>query len=265
MATKTKKANVLASLRKTLDDLAAEGTKAIQKGDLPALYGVEERLSKAEKEYETHLATMIYDDLLSKEDPMVEAIRRYSYITLRHRDKKSEGEKKRVIGIEIVEKERQIDLLKLCEYSKHAGCGVLPDEWQYAASRLNQLLCLRAAKTLKCTDDEIAEITKTYYLKEQARKLEMGETPTSDTQICKALQIVINGIIFKDDGKGGNVYKCNNHDVAYLLGCYTKKGKKALSLAVAKDGFFRLVITEICLRIIENGRYTVEGYKTVKA
>ena len=49
-----------------------------------------------------------------------------------------------------------------------------------------------------------------------------------------------------------------------FLGCYTKKGKKALSLAVAKDGFFRLVITEICLRIIENGRYTVEGYKTVK-
>lgn len=263
MAT-NKKANVLATIKTQMEKLIADGTKAILKSDLSALYKAEEALNKAEKEYERVLVTIIYDELLATTEPIVEAIKRYSYKTLRHRDKKSEGESKKVIGLELVEKERQLDLLKFCEYSKSAGGVELPTDWQYAAAKLNQLLCLRAAKTLKCTDAEIAEIAKSYYLKEQARKLEMGETPTSDTQICKALQIVINGIIFKDDGKGGNAYKCNNHDVAYLLGCYTKKGKKALSLAVAKDGFFRLVITEICLRIIENGRYTVEGYKTVK-
>lgn len=263
MAT-NKKANVLATLKTQMEKLIADGTKAIGKSDLSALYKAEEALNKAEKEYEKVLVTILYDELLATAEPIVEAIKRYSYKTLRHRDKKSEGESKKVIGLELVEKERQIDLLKFCEYSKSAGGVELPTDWQYAAAKLNQLLCLRAAKTLKCTDAEIAEIAKSYYLKEQARKLNMGETPTSDTQICKALQIVINGIIFKDDGKGGNAYKCNNHDVAYLLGCYTKKGKKALSLAVAKDGFFRLVITEICLRIIENGRYTVEGYKTVK-
>lgn len=259
-----KKTNVLETLKKEMEALVADGTKAITKGDLAKLYSIEESLGKKEKEYERLLATILYDELLAMDDPIVAAIKRYSYKTLRHRDKKSDGESKKVIGLELVEKERQIDLLKFCEYSKTAGAVVLSTDWQYAAAKLNQLLCLRAAKTLKCTDAEIAEIAKSYYLKEQARKLEMGETPTSDTQICKALQIVINGIIFKDDSKGGNAYKCNNHDVAYLLGCYTKKGKKALSLAVAKDGFFRLVITEICLRIIENGRYTVEGYKTVK-
>lgn len=259
-----KKTNALAKLKSEMDKAIERGTKAIIKGDLPALYSAEETLSKQEKEYDKLVATMLYDELLATAEPIVEAIKRYSYKTLKHREKKSEGEDKKVIGLELVEKERQIDLLKLCEYSKNNGAAQLPTDWQYAVSKLNQLLCLRTAKTLKCTDAEIATITKTYYLKEQARKIEMGKTPTSDTQICKALQTVINGIIFKDDGKGGNVYKCNNHDVAYLLGCYTKKGKKALALSVAKDGFFRLVITEICLRIIENGRYTVDGYKTIK-
>lgn len=259
----TKKASMLAEMKSKIEAAVVEGSKAITAGKLPALYAAEETLGKLEKEYEGLVLSQLYEELLAKDEPIVEAIKMYSYKTLRHRDKK-DGETKKVVGLEVVEKERQIDLLKFCEYSQRFGAKALPTSWKYKASKLNQLMCLRAALELKFTKTELAALTKSYYLEEEARKVNLGETPTSNTQICKALQTVIDAIIFKDDGKGGNAYKCNSHDVAYMLGTYTKKGRKALSLAVSKDGFFRLVITEICLRILENGRYTLEGYKVVK-
>ena len=260
---KTKKMITLEGLIKGLEELVEKGNKAISAGRLKAFNDVQNELVEVEKEYAKLAATIVYDELLKQDNPIEAAIRKYCYGIIKHREVKSDD--KSVIGLELVERERQIDLLAFCEYSHRFKTGVqLNSEWQYNASKLNQLMCLRAAKTLKCSDAEIKHISDTDFLKEQARRIEMGETPISDTQIAKALQSVIDQIIFADDGKGGNQYKCNSHDVAYMLGCYTKKGKKALSLAVAKDGFFRLVIMEICLRILENGRYTVYGYKTIK-
>ena len=91
----------------------------------------------------------------------------------------------------------------------------------------------------------------------------MGETPDSNTQICKMLQKVIDSIICAADSNAEKPYKCNNHDVSYLLMCYTKKGKNALGVAVAKHDALRRLVMDVCYRIIANGRYDLE-YKTIK-
>ena len=70
MAT-NKKANVLATIKTQMEKLIADGTKAITKGDLSALYKAEEALGKAEKEYEKVLVTIIYDELLATAEPIV--------------------------------------------------------------------------------------------------------------------------------------------------------------------------------------------------
>lgn len=259
----TKKATMLAKMKETIVSDVEKASKAISAGKLKDLNAVDAHLAKMEKAYEALSMEMAFDSVLSAENPVLECIKKYSFTTLKHAEKKSEGDDKHVIGYEVVERERQIDLLRFCKYAKEYNPTISTD-WEYSAAKLNQLLCLRTAKELKCSDLEIKEIAKSYYLKEQAKRIELGGTPTSNTQIAKALQTVIDAIIFDDDGKGKNKYLCNNHDVAFILACYTRKGKSALSVSVSKDAYFRKILTEVCLRIVDGGKYTVDGYRKIK-
>ena len=57
---------------------------------------------------------------------------------------------------------------------------------------------------------------------------------------------------------GKNAYKCNSHDVAYLLMCYTKRGRKQLSVTVAKTSYLCGLIVDVMHRITCNLRYGLE-------
>lgn len=252
----------LTEIKSQIDKNIDEFNQALHKGDLKSMNELDVALKQLEVDYSNEVAKTVYNECLATENPMKTAIVRYSYNVLGHKDNKEDG-----IVVERVLKDdriRQIDLLKFCKYSQDIKAeNKLDTSWQYPIMKLNQLLCMRSAKELKFTQAQIKSIAKTFYMEKVARELDMGGTPDSNTQIGKLVQHCIDQIIFEDDGKGKNIYKVNNHDVAYLLMLYTKKGKSALAVQVAKHDFLRRLIGDVLFRILTNGKYSLE-YKEMK-
>lgn len=214
-------------------------------------------LDKAEKEYASAAAEAMYAEYATKPNPIVEIIKAYSYDTLGHQEKKSDDkENPRVIAVNPTTKKRQIDLLKFCSKAK------LDTHWEFVASRVNQLMCLRAATQLGA---DVSKIAKSYFLRDKVKEINLGKTPTSTNQVCKLLQSVIDEILPNGAEEGAPVYKVNSHDVAYLDDLYGKKsGQHILTVRVSNDAFFRRILVDICYRVVTNSKYGVDGYKGYK-
>jgi len=264
---KTAKTTVEKNIEKLTADLNALVERArsfIKQGKLAKLGETEDEIRKTEKDLAKMISFEVFAELLKTDDPIYNAIRLFAYNIPKHKMVREKGSTK-IVDIAVESKSVVIDLLALCNYSKGKG-KELSSEWQYTAAKVNQLLCLRVAQDLKCSPQEMDAICKTYFLKEEARKINLGGVPTSNNQLTKLLQKCIDEIVFKAGEDGKNTYKCNNHDVAFLLNAYARKDKKELfTITVSKDGYFRQVVMEVVKRIIENGRYGVNGYKTIKA
>lgn len=251
----------MADIKKTLSELKSDAlakveeyNDALKKNDFAVMTRAEGELKEIEASYAEAKSVEVFTELSKKEKPVLEAIITHSYFVIGHKTIKENGV---VMGFELFEdKVRQIDLVKFCKFCK------LDTTWAYAVERFNQLLTLRAANELKMTKAQIKKICDSYYMSDLARKVEMGETPDSNTAICKQLQQVLDGILFEDNGKGKNVYRVNNHDVAYLLMCYSKRGKKVLTVAVAKSAFVHRLVMDVAHRIVTNKTYDLE-YKMV--
>ncbi len=234
-----------------------EYNAALKENDFATMSRVEGELKEAEASYAETKSTEVFSRLRDTESPVKSAIAEHSYLVIGHRPKKGEGGVNE--GYQIIEdKVRQIDLVKFCKF-----CN-LPTMWQYGVERFNQLLAMRAATELKMTKAQIKKICDSFYMNELSRQIEMGGTPDSNTAICKQLQQVLDGILFEDNGKGKNVYRVNNHDVAYLLMCYTKRGKKTLSIAVAKNAYMHRLVLDVAHRIVTNKAYDLE-YRMISA
>lgn len=252
----------LTNLRENALKNVDEYTKAICNNDFRAMNDLDLKLKDIEKEYIRVKSKAVYEECLASDNPVWEAISRLTYKVIAHKDVKENGV---LIRRELnVDKEREIDLLDLCKYSiQSKNAKQLDTKWEYPVMSLNQMFCLRSAQALGFSPNETKAIETTYFMSQLAKRVEVGETPVSNTQLCKTLQSVIDGILFLDDGKGKNTYKANSRDIEYILMCYTKQGKKALSVQVAKHDFMRRLVTKVMYRIVTDGKYTLD-YKKIK-
>lgn len=247
---------VISEHRENIVAKIGEYNEALKANDLAKTARIEQELKDAEAAYAEVKCVEVFRELAQSENPVKAAVTMHSYLVVSHRAKREEGS---VTGFEIVEdKVRQIDLVRFCEFCK------LPTSWKYAVEKFNQLLAMRTATELKMTKAQIKKICDSFYMNDLARKVEMGDTPDSNTAICKQLQQVVDGVLFEDNGKGKNVFRVNNHDVAYLLMCYTKRGKKTLSVAVAKNSYIHRLVLDVMHRIVTNKSYDLE-YRMISA
>lgn len=245
----------LMELRKLCEESIADWNKAMKENDAAAMARVEDVLREREGDYAKQSADELYQRCKETGDPILAAIRAYSYPILKHKIEREDGV---VTGMVIVDdREKQVDLIKLCKYCE------LVDLWKYKVEKLGMLLALRAGKELGLTTAEIKQVEKTYRMDKLAREVEMGKTPDSNTQICKTLQIVIDAILYEDNGKGKNKYAANNHDVAYLLMCHTRRGKGQLAVTVAKASFLHGLVVDVMHRIVCGKKYGLE-YQLMK-
>lgn len=253
----------MADIKKIISDNRAnivakidEYNTALKENDFAKATRVEQELKEAESAYAEAKCVEVFSELKETANPVKAAIEMHSYLVVSHKVKREEGV---ITGFEIIEdKVRQIDLVKFCEFCK------LPALWKYSVEKFNQLLACRTATELKMTKAQIKKICDSFYMSDLARQVDMGETPDSNTAICKQLQRVFDEILFEDNGKGKNVYRVNNHDVAYLLMCYTKRGKKTLSVAVAKNAYIHRLVLDVMHRIVTGKAYDLE-YRMVSA
>ena len=213
----------------------------------------------------------LYKVLSESNDPMVEAARVFSYEVPSYRLVKDGGI---VTGMEICTKVFTINpidftghMMKLNQSKStnqnFPGTGIFKSghTWEYRAEKLGYLLAYRALKELGGSEAALAELKKTYFIREVSMKEEMGATPTSNSQIVKLLQSIIDMLVFVPNEKGENSIKCNGRDVAFLLNCYTSHGSGAGAIKVLKGNKIACYIFEAVHMIVTGKPYEVQYKK----
>lgn len=243
---------VLESLRKDIEErIKAYNALIIKKGDFAAMNRIEGEIRDAEAAYAEQQMREVFDWCKHQPEPILAAVERYNYPILGHRLNREEGVVTEMVLVE--DRTKQIDLVKLC---KSLGLSHL---WEYKVEKFGNLLCMRAAKELGWSDAQIKQIDRLYYCNALSKKEEMGAVPTSNTQITKLLQQVIDSVLPMDPETGKAKYRCNSHDVAYLLMAYTKRnGKKKLTIEVSKNSFVHRLIMDVMHRIVTGAMYDLK-------
>lgn len=243
---------VLESLRRDIEvRIDAYNKQIVKKGDFAVMNRIESEIRDAEVAYGEEQMRETFSWCKKQEEPILAAVKRYDYPVLAHRLIREEGI---VTGMELVEdRTKQIDLVKLC---KVLGMSHL---WEYKVERFGNLLCMRAAKELGWSDAQIKQIERLYYCNDLSKQEDMGTIPTSNNQIVKLLQQVIDAVLPMDEVTGKSKYRCNSHDVAYLLMAYTKRnGKKKLTIEVAKNSFVHRLVMDVMHRIVTGSVYDLK-------
>ena len=206
-------------------------------------------------QYTSIAREICFDECKATGDPMFEAVKRLTFATIGLKETKR-GDTEKISVFEIVDKSKNIDLLKLHK-SVEGGIGKDP-KWNGMIERMNYHMTARQAKRLLKNKDHLTsvlrEISDSYAMCQIARDMDMGKDPTSNTKLLATLQSVVTAMI-------GEEYKVTSHDVNYLVDLYASKGKKALTVNCANHRYFRTYIAAICHGIVTGEDYEVSFKK----
>lgn len=237
---------IIAKLFADTDAAIKEANASLSRGEIAKAEAFILNAKANAAEYNRNICLRFYDKSASAENPMLVAINKYSLPAI---GVKEERDGTRVLGYILDgEKIQQIDLLDMSRYLR------INTDWKYETERLNLVLCLRLATEIGISAKRAKEISDTFSMSEIAKKLDLGETPTSNTQIVKRVQSIVDSII----GNSTHGYKVNNHDLAYISACYSKKGKKALTVRSANAGLLRTLVYDIAHRVVSGKVYDME-------
>lgn len=233
----------LAQLRSESESLARDYNEAIQNGKFEEANKVNASLTEKVNEYTATVRDACFEECKNAENPMLAAVTALRYYTIGTKDSKTSDGKVPVRTI--VDKERAIDLYKLHNYCGSIGADA---NWLHIAQKMNFLLTAQ-----KCIDLGIdpKAVNDSYAMSEIARDFNMGKTPTSKTNLLRTLQMVITAML-------GEEYKVTSHDVNFLLSVYSRKNRKALTVACANHRNFRDYLAEVCHHIVTGTPYAVD-------
>ena len=236
----------LATLRASVEEQVKAFNDAVQNGRFEESTKTDKAMTGTINEYTAIARNMCFEECKATDDPMLAAVKTLSYVTISVKDEQK-GDDKVPVRV-IVDKERQIDLLKLDKFCGSIGAD---PNWMHIAQKMNFLLTAQKAKDLGL---DLAKVNDSYAMSEIARQFEMGKNPTSKTNLLKTLQMVVTAMV-------GDGYKATSHDVNFLLSVYSKKNRKALTVSCANHRNFRGYVMEICHRIVTGKSYELV-YKT---
>lgn len=251
----------LEKISKALDTLCKEYNEELlnENPSVAKLAKMDEDFKSLEADYIDVKQRLVFMDAQLADRPMRAAILKHTFPIRKHKVS-FEGEKDSKIKIcKIEDVTRPIDLLAFDTYMK--GTASANKDWPHMVTKLTMLLTADVAQRLgldpKAVNDSFA-------MSDIARKIELGETPTSNTAMLKTVQSIVDAILYEENPETKkNVYRASSHDVAYLREIFSKKGKKELSVACAKPAFMRAIMADICHRIVADKVYIVE-YKQKK-
>ena len=231
-----------------IDKYAEAYNKAFREKDMTALMEAETNLKGELKRYAGQKATDVANNLAKAANPIKEAISQMTYEIKASKKTRNEGVE---TGVEIVSKDVPIDLVAVCNAAN------LPTAWVYSLEYLAYMIAVNITGEINNKITQKALKTD-YRMKEMARKMTEGQTPTSKTQIVKYIQNLVDTVC---PGLG----KVNNHDFEYLKNAMStgnKKELKDLKLGSTKD--MQIFFLGMCNQILTNSGYTV-SYKKERA
>ena len=239
MATKDIKARLLADYEAKI----AEVNKICAKGTAAE---VEVKLTEL-KNIENDYRALREKEVFASCSDVHEALVQHHFTTISHKKISEDGV---MTGVEKSERMVQIDLRKFCEY-KSLDMG-----WFYEMQALNKRLTLKAATELGVSAKEMKSIDDSYSMDKLAAEIDLGKTPTSDTQCVKHMQKVLDSL---SEGEG----RVNSHDLAYIWLCYAKKNNKtALRVICSKHTILQSLLRDVFHRVVTNGTYGVDHKRT---
>jgi len=235
MAMKDVKARLLADYEAKI----AEVNKVCAKGTNAEVEGKLSELKNIENEYRALHEKEVF---MSCAD-VHEALEKHHFTTISHKKVSEDG---LMTGVEKSERMVQIDLRKFCE-DKGLDMG-----WYYEMQALNKRLTLKAATELGVSAKEMKSIDDSYCMDKLAKEIDLGKTPTSDTQCVKHMQKVLDSL---SEGEG----RVNGHDLAYVWLCYAKKNNKtSLRVICSKHTILQSLLMDVFHRVVTNGSYGVD-------
>ena len=248
--TREEKVAKLDALRKDIEVKVQAYNDAYQSRRYDESTDIDAKLTEAVNEYTALSRDICFCDCRDSGNPMIEAVRRLSYPSIALKDGKV-GEAK-ILVREVVDRDKQIDLLKL-----HKFCGGIgaDEQWPYMVEHFNKILTAWKATQLGI---DPTEINDSYAMSKISRDINMGKTPTSNTQILKQLRMVVTAMIGEE--YAGNLI---SHDVNFLTSVYTRKDRAALTVTCANHKYMRGYLMEICNHIITGKAYELK-YKKAK-
>lgn len=247
--TRAEKEAKLKELRATVEEKVKAYNEAMQDGKFDDVQKLDTEITDSVNEYTSVVRDMCFEDCAASDDPMMTAVTLLSFMTIGVKDTKKGDEKLPVR--EVIEKERQIDLLKL---HKFVDGGIGHDkEWAYMIEKFNLLMTCQKAKDLGI---DPTAINDSYAMSEIAKGYDLGKNPASKTNLLKTLTAIVQAMV-------GEEYKPVSHDVNFLLSVYSRKSRKALTVTCANHKYMRGYVMEICHRIVTGKTYEVD-YKKVR-
>lgn len=247
--TRAEKEAKLKELRTTVDEKVKAYNEAMQDGKFDDVQKLDTETTDSVNEYTSIVRDMCFEDCAASEDPMMAAVTALSFMTIGVKDTKKGDEKLPVR--EVIEKERQIDLLKLHKFVD-GGIGH-NKEWAYMIEKFNLLMTCQKAKDLGIDPKDIND---SYAMSKVAKGYDLGKNPASKTNLLKTLTAIVQAMV-------GEEYKPVSHDVNFLLSVYSRKSRKALTVTCANHKYMRGYVMEICHRIVTGKTYEVD-YKKVR-
>ena len=218
---------------KEVCSLCAEGSNA----------DVEQALTDLKK-VESDFRKVVEKEVFAQCESVHDALVKHHFQTISH--KKTTDDNGVMTGVEKADKSVTIDLKKFCEY-RGFDMG-----WYFEMQALNKRLTLKACTELGMSKDEIRKIDGSYCMDKLAKDIDLGKTPTSNTQCVKHVQTVLDML---SDGEG----RVNSHDLSYIWMCYGKKSNKAaLRVVCSKHNILMGLLTDVFHRVATNGAYGVD-------
>lgn len=237
--------------------------------DMRKLNAIEAELKAAVADAKKDKKTEVYGVLERNTNPMLEAARMHHFEYPAYVFTKEDGE---VTGVEPATKSANISPVefgnrlikesesKSCKYERTGVCKS-GHSWEYRSEKLAYLLTYRTIKKLGGTPTDIEEFKRSYAIRDLAAREKMGETPTSNSQIIKLLQSIIDMLVFVANDKGENAIKANGKDVEFLLAMFEKAGRGVGVVEVLKGNKIKDYIFTVCHMIITGKAYEVKYAK----
>lgn len=198
-----------------------------------------------------------FEDLLATDKPLINAIIKLDIPVKRAKERKPEDMNVKLYSID--DATIRIDIKEFESYAKRQLA--VDKDWHHMVAKFNYLLLTYAIENLvknkEIRESEVAKIRDSYHMKEIARAINLGETPTSNTQMLKQLNTIIAAIIGEEVKIGDKAVKATSHDVFWLQGVYMSKNKKALTAKQATNNQLQGIITEIMHGLLTGREYKV--------
>lgn len=247
-----------ATVRAEIDNLVSQYNDSAAYSEFKIMKELEAKISGQVEKYSELAEAECFAEILAAKDPMLEAVKRLTYTSVKVRDVKDEGVTTRTVE----DTEKQIDPLRLHKKAGKDGIGA-DKNWHLMIEKLNKLMtCARAIEL----GIDPKDVDSSYSMSEEAAKIEclLSETDPTKYDKNKADEVLLADVQKVVEAMIGAGYSVTEPMVQYLKMVYTKKDtRKSLGVVCANHKQMRTNILEVAHAAVTGDEFTLR-YKKKK-